>query len=141
MCNQCGQKVKDIREIQLGDTIRYFDGKESLVIAVFDDGGMYVFFAECDLGWVVTEETIQIWDNSSKYKRVSNAKDMCGKRGAWYYPHHKYRFDCIVKRANCASDACAPVQENVRNEHPCPQCGRKNDIGVSECWHCLRPNP
>jgi len=26
-------------------------------------------------------------------------------------------------------------------EKPCPRCGRMNDIGVKECWHCVMPNP
>jgi len=29
----------------------------------------------------------------------------------------------------------------IRNEKPCKHCGRPNDVGVAECWHCCVPNP
>jgi len=29
----------------------------------------------------------------------------------------------------------------VRQEKPCKVCGRKNDIGVKECWYCTVKDP
>jgi len=140
----CEQKVKDIRDIGLGDTIR-INGKDCLVIASYEYNGEYTICINGPgvRGWILTGVTItNKWDKEPGYKHIYNIQDALGTDCCWYYPNQVNQLECIVKKANCCgNNAGMPAQANVRNERPCPQCGRKNDIGVKECWNCTRPNP
>ena len=143
MCNSdCSreQKVKDIRDIQLGDILRIL-GKERLVIATYDHNNVYSVLTEANIGWKFEQQDLLEYTDVQRYKADSNIKDFIGKT-CWWYQENLNDIECIVKKANCCgNNACVSVQSNVRQERPCPRCGRKNDIGVKECWNCVYPNP
>ena len=137
-------RIMDVDEVKLGDTVRV-NGIESVVVCVYQSTSCYEIYCEAGKGngSVLDEESIATWTASisarAKYAFLPNWKE--------YASFDKYynwtsSVECIVKRATGAS-ACAidTKSRKLRLERPCPQCKRMNDIGVSQCWHCERPNP
>jgi hypothetical protein len=129
----------DIRDIALGDTVKLKNGKESIVLAIFNQDSSYAIAIEDRDGWRLDENAVVTLMQSRCYSLMPNWKDFEGKRFFWTYGGD--RVVCVVKGSAIHSSVPVVKQSGKVPERPCPQCNRKNDIGVSECWYCLRPNP
>lgn len=139
----------DILDIELGDTIRLVSGIESLVISIYDGVSFHDLCIAAEIDRFSTfqldKELVDNWINvvdgagNHLYAVIPNISVFIGKKVSWIHEEGFNLIECIVKKANMQTSLNSPAA--VVQERPCPQCGRKNDIGIKECWHCMYANP
>lgn len=127
----------NIEDIGLGDIVR-FGKEESIVIAKYVHTDLTKVLVKAH-GWTLEQVFIDTWNRyPDRYSLIPNLSDFLGLLVCWIFPTN---IDCVIKKANIQTSSSSAVAPTAVQERPCTHCGRKNDIGVKECWHCLHPNP
>jgi hypothetical protein len=124
----------DIKEIKLGDTIRLTTGKKVVVFAVYDHNNYYeICCCEVYSGFLFDDLAANNWVHDYPIiKMIPNWKEFIGKRVTWLST--SYTIESIVNTAAPAKECVLDTKSGqIRLERPCQQCGRMNDVGVSQC--------